>query len=482
MTQKLCYLSGAEALAGFRRGTLSPVELLEAVIRRTESVNVSINALTETYFDRALDQARESEQRYLKGEARPLDGLPLAVKDEFRVKGTLRSSSSLVYRNRIDTQTDTLIERLLEAGAICHAKTTTPEFCILGSCHSRLWGVTRNPSNLEITPGGSSGGSGAALSAGMTTLATGTDIGGSIRIPASQCGVVGYKAPYGRNPEVPVFNLDFYSHSGPMARTVVDCALMQNIISGPSNRDIATLRDRVVLDTDSVPRDLRGLKIAWSMNLGFMEIDRAVENNTLDALQTFRDLGADVEEVDLGWTEEIIGAVHHYWAHSWVSQFSGLLEEHRKDLTDYAIWFIENSRACTAEDFNRSLKVAVGMYDTFGPMMDRYDLFVCPTLGTNRVPADYSWPDAVVTINGDTRSRIEESWSLTYPFNMLSRCPVMSVPSGVADNNVATGIQLVARTYDDPAVFRIAKAYEQAAPERFVPRLDPVLSQDAGGP
>ena len=249
MHEELCYLTGREALARFRDRSLSPVELLQAFIERIEKVNPSINALTETYFDKALVKARQSEARYMKGRPRKLDGLPVAVKDEFRLKGTRRTHSSLVFRDQVDRETDVIIDRLLKAGAICHVKTTTPEFCILGSTHSRLWGVTRNPWNLDITPGGSSGGSGAALAAGMATLATGTDIGGSVRIPASQCGIVGYKPPYGRNPEVPVYNLDFYSHSGPMTRSAADAALMQNVMSGPYNRDIC------LLYTSPSPRD-----------------------------------------------------------------------------------------------------------------------------------------------------------------------------------------------------------------------------------
>ncbi|MFT7672939.1 MAG: Asp-tRNA(Asn)/Glu-tRNA(Gln) amidotransferase A subunit family amidase, partial [Gammaproteobacteria bacterium] len=268
----LCYLTASEALHRFKQKTLSPVELLKAVITRSEYLEPDINAFTDCYFDQALDQAHDSEKRFQNGTARPLEGIPLAVKDEFKLKGTRRTSASLIYRDRTDNETDVLIQRLLDAGAIVHAKTTTPEFCLLGSCHSRLWGQTHNPWNLDMTPGGSSGGSAASLAAGTTTLATGTDIGGSIRIPAALCGVVGYKPPYGRNPELPVFNLDFYSHSGPMARSVEDIALMQNVISGPHNRDIASLREKVTLWTHLKP-DLTNWKIAWSMDLGFLEVD-----------------------------------------------------------------------------------------------------------------------------------------------------------------------------------------------------------------
>ncbi len=458
--ESLVYLSAQEAVEKFDSGFISPVDLMQSVISRIETIDPHVNALTETYFDNALAQAKNAEDRYRQGKARPLEGIPLAVKDEFRLQGTRRTSSSLIYKDRVDDDTDVIIQRLLDAGAIVHAKTTTPEFCLLGSCHSRLWGVTRNPWNLDIAPGGSSGGSGAALAAGMTTIATGTDIGGSIRIPAALCGIVGYKPPYGRNPEIPVFNLDFYSHSGPMARSVADIAMMQNVMSGPHNQDIASLREHLTLEYSDV-RDLKGWKVACSMDLGFMEIDESVRRNTEKALQRFRELGAEVETVELDWDESIIDAAHHYWAHGWAATMAGLLESSRSDLTDYAIWFIENSTKSTPAEYLRSLEVTVDMYNRFGPLMDEYDIFICPTLATSGVPAEFSWPQSIVEINGQSRSVREEHWNMTYVFNMLSRCPVMSMPSGVADNGVPTAIQIVARSYDDQRVITAAKAYEQ---------------------
>ncbi len=460
---ELCYLTGLEALGHFRCGDLSPVELMQAIIQRAETLQPSVNAFTDSYYDEALEAAGAAEKRYRKGRPRPLEGLPVAIKDELRLRGKRRTSSSLVFQDRVDDESDVIIDRLLRAGAIPIAKTATPEFCLLGSCHSRLFGVTRNPWKLDLTPGGSSGGTGAALAAGMATLGTGTDIGGSIRIPAAQCGVVGYKPPYGRNPEVPVFNLDFCSHSGPMARSVHDIALMQNVISGPHNQDIATLRRRVRLDPDHVLSDLQGWKIAWSMDLGFMEIDQDVERNTLQALDRFRALGASVTHVDLGWSPDIIDAAHAYWSHNWAVTFASLLDTHRQDLTDYAIFFLERAGQSTPTDYLHSLQTMVNMYRTFGPMMDHYDLFVCPTLATNRIPAEFTWPDSEVTINHQTVTTDEEHWSLTYPFNLLSRCPALAVPSGLGQNGVPTSIQLVARTYADHKVIEAGKVFEAHA-------------------
>jgi Asp-tRNA(Asn)/Glu-tRNA(Gln) amidotransferase A subunit family amidase len=465
-----CYLSAAEAIAMFRQRSLSPVELMQAIADRSASLEPHIHAFTEAWFDDAMDAAWAAERRYRDGNARPLEGIPLAVKDELRLAGRRRTQASLIYRDRVDDESDVIIQRLLDAGAIAHAKTTTPEFCLLGSCHSRLWGITRNPWNLDVTPGGSSGGSGAALAAGTTILATGTDIGGSIRIPSALCGTVGYKPPYGRNPEVPVFNLDFYSHSGPMTRSVADAALMQNLISGIHNRDIASMRERVRLDT-SPPDDLAGWKIAYSLDLGFMEVDESIRKNTLAALDILRGLGAEVEAVEIDWDESIIEAAHSHWAHFWAGSMESVLDEHRDELCDYTVWFIENARRSTLRDFQASLESAVRMYDRFGPLMDEYDLFVCPTLMTSAVPNDSTWPENEVEINGRIVRCSEEHWSATYPFNTLSRCPVLSLPSGLAANGVPTAVQFVARSYDDQRVFSAALAYEQAF-ERPTWRLD----------
>ena len=470
----ICYLSAAEAIARFRDRSLSPLEMMQAIAERSARVEPHINAFTEAWFDDAFEAARAAECRYRDGSARPLEGIPLAVKDEFRLAGRRRTSASLVYRDRVDDDSEVIIQRLLDAGAIAHAKTTTPEFCLLGSCHSRLWGVSHNPWNLDVTPGGSSGGSGAALAAGTTILATGTDIGGSIRIPSALCGTVGYKPPYGRNPEIPVFNLDFYSHSGPMTRSVADAAMMQNIISGVHNRDIASLREKIHLDT-SPPASLDGWKIAFSMNLGFMEVDESVRSNTLAALDILRGLGAEVEAVELGWDESIIEAAHSHWAHVWAGSMEALLDSHRDELCDYTVWFLENARGSTLREFQASLETAVRMYDRFGPLMDEYDLFVCPTLMTTGIPCDSTWPENEVEINGRRVTISEEYWSATYPFNMLSRCPVLSLPSGLASNGVPTAVQFVARTYGDQRVFSAALAYEQAF-QRPAWRLDPRIT------
>jgi amidase len=253
----LCYTSATDAIAAFKAKKLSPVELMRAVIARAEAVNPKINAFTYTFFDRALDQAKTAEARYARtdGRTRPLEGLPIVIKDETSIKGERTTFGSLVMKDNVDATTSIVVERILRAGAIIHGRSTAPEFSCAGVTHSKLWGVTRNPWNLDYTPGGSSGGAAAHLAAGTTTLANGSDIAGSIRIPAACCGVVGFKPPYGRIPEDIGYNLDFYCHEGPLARTVADCALFENVLAGPHPKDIVSLRPKL-----RVPSALKGIK------------------------------------------------------------------------------------------------------------------------------------------------------------------------------------------------------------------------------
>ncbi|MDJ0608429.1 MAG: amidase [Kiloniellales bacterium] len=459
---ELCYLPATEAIARFKARSLSPVELMRAVIGRAEAVEPEINALTYTFFEQALEQARKAEARYMKtdGRTRALEGLPVAVKDESTIKGQPTSNGSLILQDQVADKTSFLNERVLRAGAIVHARTATPEFSCAGYTHSRLWGVTRNPWNPAFTPGGSSGGSSAALASGTAALATGSDIGGSIRIPASTCGLAGFKPPYGRNPEDPPFNLDFYCHTGPLARNVGDIVLIQNVMCGPHPQDIATLRPKLRLPATAKPID--GWKIAASMDLGFYEVDRDVRRNTEAALEVFRGLGATVEQVELPWTQKMLEAGLRYLEHLFGASISTYLEEHGEKLTSYARAFAEKGRDSKSTDFLRSLEVAGEMYETFGPIMAKHDLFICPTTALPAVKADFDQSRDTVEINGKAVNPML-GWVMTSPFNTLSRCPVLTLPSGRAGNGVPTGIQLVGKTYRDVDVIRAGLAYEAAA-------------------
>lgn len=470
MNIELCYLSANEALTRFKAGILSPVELIEAMIERASAVEPQINAFSYTYFDEALQQAKAAEARYANGTNRPLEGIPFAVKDESYVKGYPTSNGSLTLKDYIADHDTTCVRRVLDAGAIMHARTTTPEFSLAVFTWSRLWGVTRNPWNPAMTPGGSTGGGGASLAAGTTTLANGTDIGGSIRVPAAMNGVVGFKPPYGRNPEDPPWNLETFTHIGPMARTVQDTILLQNIMCGPSPNDIASLKPKLVLPT-SYP-SVAGMRIGYSYDLGYKPIAPDVRAAMDDALDVFRGLGAVVEPVALHWTWEALTATLDRLGYT----LSGggmcqIYADHKDDLTTYAQWTAERAKTITHERFIRAETLAGEMYQQLSAVFADCDLLICPTVATTAVSADFDYSRHNLQINGEEVDT-KWGWVLTYPFNMLSRCPVLAIPAGKAANGVPVGLQLVAPTYEDETVFRAAVAYEAA----FSPENSPFVT------
>jgi amidase len=458
----LCYVSAAGALAMFRNKRLSPVELMKALIARYEHDGADINCFAHRYFEEAMKQARQAEAVYARrsGEPRALEGIPLAVKDAQRVRGKITTHGSLIFKEHVDDHSDPSIERLQNAGAIVFARTTTPEFCLSGITYSRIWGVTRNPWNRDFTPGGSSGGSGAALAAGMTTLATGTDIGGSIRIPASACGVVGFKPPHGRNPDGPPANFDRFNHNGPMARTVADAALMQSITAGAHPLDHDSLPDPPELPKKS--RSIRGMKVAYSIDLGYVEVDPEVRRNTLKAIDVFRALGARIVEVNPAWTSATdLDAVHWYNCMHFGRQTIWHAKENRHLMTDYAQKFAENAlRHTHMDDVHKPWSRAHEMYQSLGPILADNDVFICPTNNLPAVPAEHDPWSENFTINGK-KADAEFGWVMTHQFNMLHNCPVLAVPSGHASNGVPTGIQIVAKPFADAAVFRAGLAYEK---------------------
>jgi aspartyl-tRNA(Asn)/glutamyl-tRNA(Gln) amidotransferase subunit A len=433
------------------------------VIARAEGVEPVINAFAETRYEQALGEARQAEARYAgTGPApRPLEGLPVAVKEEAPIAGQRNTLGSVPLRDVVADQTAVFVQRIIDAGGIVHARSTTPEFSCAPFTWSRLWGVTRNPWNRAFSPGGSSGGSAAALAAGSATLATGSDIGGSIRIPSSCCGVAGFKPPYGRVPEVEVFNLDHYCHEGPLARSVTDCALLQNVIAGPHHSDVASLRPK--LDIPARLDPIAGLRIALSLDLGCYEVDADVIANTRAAAGRLRQAGATVEEVSLPWDLATISrAARIHFGMIFGPSVREIYAAHAADLTSYARRFVAESDEIGKDDLVAGLALEAAIYAPLGRLLDDFDALICPTFAVPALPAEYD-TDQPVLVNGAPRG----DWLdvlMTLPFNIASRCPVMSVPSGLSRDEVPTGLSVVGRTYDDVTVFRIAAAHEELFP------------------
>ena len=456
----LHYLSASEALRLFRTRELSPVELLTAVIARAEAVEPVINAFAETRYDEALELARAAQERYAGTgpPPRPLDGLPVAVKEEAPIAGQKNTLGSLPLRETVADHTAAFVQRIIDAGGIVHARTTTPEFCCAPVTWTKLWGVTRNPWNTAYSPGGSSGGSAASLAAGSATLATGSDIGGSIRIPSAFCGVTGFKPPYGRVPEVEVFNLDHYCHEGPLARSVADCALLQNVIAGPHPSDVASLRPKLEIPGRLEP--VAGMRIALSVDLGCYEVDDDVAANTRAAADRLREAGATVQEVALPWQIETINrATRIHFGMIFGPSMQEIYDKHAEDLTSYTRRLVAESGEITKADYLAGLALEAAIYAPLGELLEEFDALICPTFGVPALPAEYDTGQPV-EVNGHPR----EDWldvMMTVPFNIASRCPVLSIPSGRSRDGVPTGLSVVGRTYDDVTAFRVAAAHEE---------------------
>lgn len=459
MAEALHYISATEALDRFRARELSPVELLEAVIARAHAVEPSVNALCHTFFESARAQAKAAERRYLgRGEApRALEGIPVAIKEEEPITGQPWTQGSLIHRHTVARHTSEFARRHLDAGAIVHARSTAPEFSCAGFTHSRLWGVTRNPWGPELAVGGSSGGSAAALAAGTAVLASGSDIAGSIRIPAAACGVVGYKPPYGRVPVDPPYNLDTYCHCGPLARTVADCALYENVLAGVAAADITTLRERVVLPEEFA--GIEGLRIAVSVDLGGWPVEDDVRAATLAAAAALRQAGAAVEEVELEVpVDRVLRALALHFHHGFAAQIQAEVAAHPGLACDYTLAMIEFAAEYSAGlGVADGLEIEAGLYRPVGDLLERYDALLVPTSCASSLTAGESYVE-------ETDSEYYLRNFLTPVFNLMSRCPVLAVPAGFGTAGAPIGVQIAGRTYDDETVFRVGAALEAVAP------------------
>ncbi|MEC9248290.1 MAG: amidase [Pseudomonadota bacterium] len=460
----LCYLSATEAIAKFKSRELSPVELCEALIKRNESTGKKLNATTYTFFDRALKEARRAETAYKKRKGsrpKPLDGICVSIKDFHDVENEITTYGSKAFEFNKPEKSAPTVERLFKAGAIMLSRSTTPEFAHSGITKSPLWGITRNPWGLKCTPGGSSGGAAALIAAGLTTIADGTDGGGSCRIPASFSGCVGYKPPFGRNPLDTGHPLENLLHYGPITRSVSDSALMQNVMSGQHVSDMCSLREKLRIPLE--PGSAKGLKIAFSMNLGFFEIAADVRKNTRTAVRTLKAAGAMVDEVDVGWNWGTLDT----WMTRWEGAFGGLigdiLPRWHYEMTPWCAEIAKNGLRHSADRFYKTNAGRQEQWETLGPILEKYDALICPTLAVSSLPVEHDDTSNSLKING---KKIDSyvGWALTWCFNNMAWCPVMSVPSGFGNNGMPTGLQIVGRTFDDQTVFKIARSIEVGKP------------------
>jgi amidase len=463
MQNRLEYMQAHRQLELFRTRELSPLDVLKAQIVRFEQVGQIVNAFTHAHFEEALIAARESEARYQRGDARPLEGISIAVKEEYGRRGWKMTAGSTLFKEEISRENHPVIDKLLAAGAVLHAQTTAPEFFLIGVTWSILWGVTRNPWNLECTPGGSSGGSAAALAAGMATLAIGSDMGGSIRIPSALCGLYGSKPAHGRIASPGPSGLVVHASPGPLARDAADMILLQNAMSGPAPGCPAVLPRQSLLEGS-----LREFRIALSLDQGWANLDSDVRANTLAAAKLLEAAGAEVNEVDL----RLETTDFHLRETIEKALFSTAIGADLIDLasktdqmTTYGRRFVNLACAMGPLDGRDAAKEALRLFDVIEKSVFEagYDALISPTVGTTRINADYDPTIDAPIIDGKSVDPYA-GWFLTSLFSLLNWMPVVTVPTGLAANNVPTGLQIACRPYDDATAAALAKVYATVSP------------------
>ena len=458
----LCYTPATDLLERYRSGDLSPREVIANSLDRIAEVNPVLNCFCFVYAEEALAAAAQAERRYADGSARALEGIPVAIKDFTPTRGKRTTRGSHLLEDWIPDYSAVIVERLEAAGAIMVGKTTTPEFATSGFTDTPLWGITRNPWDTGRTPGGSSGGSGAAVAAGCVPFAEGTDMGGSVRIPAALCGTVGLKPTLGRIPmDIIDTCFDNISHFGPLARTVADTALFLDVVQGPHRRDIQSL-PRCELEIPPTG-DVRGMKFALDCDLGFCAVETGIVDNLRQTAEALRDAGAEVEEIELGWDRGIVDLWTETWDIFMAAAYDELtdvpLEDNRARMSKGLVDLIEAGRAVDAVTDRRREFERTRYWLKLGAVLDHYHALLCPTMAVTAPPVEMrDWDFGTDNAEGKM-----QCMDMTSPFNYTAQCPVLSVPSGFSDG-LPTATQIVARRYDDALALTIGAALEQQMP------------------
>ncbi|WP_425428041.1 amidase [Allonocardiopsis opalescens] len=451
-------MSAVELAEAYARRDLSPVDAARAVLDRIERIDPTLNAFCLVDPERALRAADESAVRWHRGQQLgPLDGVPVSVKDVLLTRDwpTLRGTLTIDRDGPWEVDAPGPA-RLREQGAVMVGKTTTPELAWKGVTDSPLTGVTRNPWDPELTPGGSSGGAAAAVAAGLAPLALGTDGGGSVRIPAAFCGIYTIKPTYGRIPHYPASPFGTLAHVGPMSRTVTDAALLLDAVCGPDSRDWSALAPPGDRFADAALARVAGMRIAFSPDLGYAEVHPEVAAAVAAAAEVFQELGAEVEEIDPGFADPV-DAFHVLWFAGAAKCVEHLTDAQRERLDPGLREVCDEGARYSAVDYLTATSERMRLGRLMGDFHERYDLLLTPTLP---IPAF----TAGLEVPAGSPGRRWTSWTpFTYPFNMTQQ-PAASVPVGLTAAGLPIGMQIVGARHADGAVLAASRAFEEARP------------------
>ncbi len=458
--ESLTSLTAREAVALLHRGEVSPLELIDAALARIGATDGAVNALPTLCPERARDRAR-ALMRATPEDPPPgyLHGLPIAVKDLNPVAGVRCTYGSPIFADNVPAESDIGVETLEGNGAVVLAKANTPEFGAGAQTFNDVFGTTTNPWNTDLTPGGSSGGSAVALAVGQVWLATGSDLGGSLRIPASFTGTVGLRPSPGRVPRGPSDHpFNTLPVEGPMGRTVGDVALMLDAETGRHPRDPLSWEAPAVPFQKAVDEPVAPRRVAFSADFGFVPVDREIRGICAAAAEVFADLGATLDEAcpDLRDAEEVFRVLR-------ASFFAGtkapLLETHRAALKPEVVWNIEEGLKLTADDIGRAERARAAMYHGTEAFFREHDLLLCPTVLTP--PFDHRV--RYLTEMDGVPFPTYVSWLvMTFAITLVG-CPAISVPCGFTAAGLPVGLQIVAPIGGERRLLAAAALFEEAA-------------------
>ena len=460
---ELAFASAHELSGLIRSKKVSPVEVTELFLRRIEVLDPQMNSYLTVTADEALRSAKAAEEAVRPGATMGLlHGVPVSIKDLESTKGIRTTGGSLIFKDRIPDADSVVVERISGAGAVILGKTNTPELGILGHTENRLGDHCRNPWNTERTTGGSSGGAGAALAAGLCSLASGSDGGGSIRNPASFCGVYGIKPTLGRVPRypgvpgTPVANQ--FSQAGPMSRTVRDSALLLQVLAGHDFRDPVSLRETPDDYLAAAERGVEGLRAAWSPDFGYATVDPEVAEVSSRAAQVFEGLGCSLDEADL----TLDAPSEAFWplfTTNVRAAYGDLPKDRGDEMTWYGLESFESGSKVTGEQYAKALGQIDLLKAQFAELTERYDLLLSPTMAVTAFPVGQ--PPEVIA-----GERVHSFWGytpFTYPVNMIGN-PAASIPCGFSADGLPIGLHIIGRRGDEATVIAASAAFEEARP------------------
>ncbi len=455
----ICFLPASEIARRIHAREISAREVMEAHLAQIQRLNPKLNAIVTLLPEQALQQASAADERQARGEEiGPLHGLPIAHKDLVLTKGIRTTFGSPLLRDFVPDQDALIVERLRGAGAITIGKTNTPEFGAGSQTYNEVFGATRNPYDLAKTCGGSSGGAAVALACGMIPIADGSDMGGSLRNPASFCNVVGLRPSPGRVPTWPAqvgwFPL---SVDGPMARTVADVALLLSAMAGPDPRSPIAISEPGSVFARPLDRDFKGVRLAWSRDLDGLPVDPRV-TAALDAQRhVFADLGCSVEdkEPDFSGADEAF-KVWRAWNVELLLR--GAYQSRRELLKDTIVWNLEQGRALTGPQIGDAERARTALYHRLRELMETYEFLLLPV---SQVPPFAVEQPYVTAING-VKMETYIDWMKSCYFISAVGLPAISVPCGFTAEGLPIGLQIVGRHHDDFGVLQLAYAFEQA--------------------